>query len=74
MKAFEPGNDIEASGQSPSRVMLLQNMVAPEDVDDELEGEIREECSKYGNVDDVIIQKLDNSVDIFVRFTVLESK
>ena len=30
-------------------------MVGPNDVDDDLAGEIQEECSKYGQVDQCII-------------------
>jgi poly(U)-binding-splicing factor PUF60 len=35
--------------------MVLKNMVGPDEVDDELEGEVKEECSKYGNVSRVLI-------------------
>jgi poly(U)-binding-splicing factor PUF60 len=38
-----------------SRVLILKNMVGPDEVDDELEGEVKEECSKYGNVNRVVI-------------------
>ena len=59
-----------------SRVVVLRNMVGVDDLDDELEGEVTEECSRYGNVKRVIIyqerQGEDDSsavVKIFVAFT-----
>ncbi|ENN83594.1 hypothetical protein YQE_00051, partial [Dendroctonus ponderosae] len=59
-----------------SRVVILKNMVGPEDVDESLQDEIQEECSKYGQVERVIIynerqsedDKNDVIVKIFVKF------
>ncbi|XP_030751804.1 poly(U)-binding-splicing factor half pint isoform X2 [Sitophilus oryzae] len=59
-----------------SRVVILRNMVGPEDVDETLQDEIQEECSKYGQVERVIIYKERQSeedendviVKIFVEF------
>jgi len=59
-----------------SRVCVLRNMVGPEDVDDTLEQEITDECSRYGPVNKVIIytekQGEDETgqeiVKIFVEF------
>ena len=65
-----------------SKVVILRNMVGPEDVDETLQEEIQDECSKYGAVDRVIIYKerqsegnfaeddnTDMIVKIFVEFS-----
>merc|ERR1719479_241271 len=62
--------------QSQSVVILLRNMVSPEEVDDDLQDEISDECSKYGDVERVIIYQERQSeeddaevlVKIFVEF------
>ncbi|KAM5194586.1 poly(U)-binding-splicing factor PUF60-like isoform 2-T2 [Mantella aurantiaca] len=38
-----------------STVLVLRNMVDPKDMDDDLEGEVTEECGKFGSVNRVII-------------------
>ena len=55
----------------PSRVMLLLNMV--DEVDEELEDEVKEECGKYGMVEEVVVHQTENPsgdliVKIFVQF------
>lgn len=60
-----------------SPVIVLKNMVSPEDVDDTLQEEITEECNRYGTVERVIIYQEKQSeeedapvvVKIFVEFT-----
>lgn len=59
------------------KVMVLRNMVGPEDLDSELENEVTDECGKYGNVNRVIIYQEKQSeeedaeiiVKIFVEFS-----
>ncbi|KAJ1352269.1 hypothetical protein KIN20_008568 [Parelaphostrongylus tenuis] len=68
-----PINMTEAMRRS-TKVLMLTNMVGPDEVDDELEPEIREEMAKYGQVASVIIHKMegvsdDVAVRIFVEFT-----
>jgi poly(U)-binding-splicing factor PUF60 len=62
--------------QPASRILVLRNMVGPEDVDEELENEITDECGKFGEVERVIIyqekqgeeEDADVIVKIFVEF------
>ncbi|KAI6173629.1 Poly(U)-binding-splicing factor PUF60 [Aphelenchoides besseyi] len=53
-----------------SPIMVLKNMVDASEIDDELEVEIREECTKHGTVVNVVIvnEQSSNEVRIFVRF------
>ena len=59
------------------KVCVLRNMVGPEDLDEDLQNEVESECSRYGNVERVIIyqekqgEELDAEiiVKIFVEFT-----
>ncbi|KAH7838480.1 hypothetical protein Vadar_027069 [Vaccinium darrowii] len=60
---------------TPTRVLLLRNMVGPGEVDDELEDEVGSECAKYGIVTRVLIFEItepnfpsNEAVRIFVQF------
>ncbi|OZC07432.1 g-patch domain protein [Onchocerca flexuosa] len=66
-------NMTEALKQS-SRILLLRNMVGPDEIDDQLEPEVKDEMKKYGQVNKVVIFRLlqasdDEAVRIFVEFT-----
>ncbi|KAM7379907.1 hypothetical protein PAMP_005415 [Pampus punctatissimus] len=57
-----------------STVMVLRNMVGPEDLDDDLEGEVTEECGKFGRVQRVVIyqerQGEEDDADVIVKIFV----
>ncbi|XP_077999019.1 poly(U)-binding-splicing factor PUF60-like isoform X2 [Glandiceps talaboti] len=63
--------------KTESRVMVLRNMVTVDDLDDELEGEVTEECGRYGAVSRVVIyqekqgeeEDADVIVKLFVEFS-----
>jgi splicing factor 45 len=58
------------SAVQPSEVILLENMVDVADIDDDLTGEIGEECSKHGYVQRVFIwPNGPKGVRIFVKFS-----
>lgn len=67
------------------KVIILRNMVGPEDVDETLQEEIQDECKKFGEVEQVIIyneKQSDNDdedfgdiiVKIFVQFSMPSGK
>ncbi|KAM3849972.1 poly(U)-binding-splicing factor PUF60-like [Diretmus argenteus] len=57
-----------------STVMVLRNMVGPDDIDDDLEGEVTEECGKFGRVKRVVIyqerQGEEDNADVIVKIFV----
>lgn len=65
------------SRKSESKVMVLRNMVGVEDLDEDLEHEVTDECSKFGMVNRVVIynekqgeeEDADVIVKIFVEFS-----
>ena len=65
--------------KNPTKVLLLQNMVGPGEVDDDLQPEVIEECSKYGDVANCLIYEIpqgaedDEAVRIFVQFVKVDS-
>jgi len=64
--------------KNPSKVIMLQNMVGPGEVDEDLEPETAEECTKYGKVNKCVIFEIpnvpdDEGVRIFVEFERIDS-
>lgn len=57
-----------------SRVIVLKNMVTVDDIDDELESEVTDECGKFGTVNRVIIyqekQSDDEDAEVIVKIFV----
>lgn len=76
--AVHPSNQFpgHGPGHPPSRVLLIRNAVGPGEVDESLDEEIGIECSKYGEVLDVLIFEIteptgflpEEAVRIFVQF------
>jgi len=71
---FWPMDSYVDSDCGQTRVMILRNMVGPEDVDEDLESEVVDECSKYGGVNRVIIyqekQSEDDDAEVLVKIFV----
>ncbi|KNC97463.1 uncharacterized protein SPPG_07380 [Spizellomyces punctatus DAOM BR117] len=74
----------DGSQEASSPVIALRNMVVVKDLDDSLNDEISEECTKYGRVLKVLIWvdpvkqasdalKPDDNVDIYVQFEAPEA-
>jgi splicing factor 45 len=61
-----PAPPAAAPADAPSRLLLLENLVGPDEVDAELESEIKDEVSKYGKVDAVRLEVTDTAVRVFV--------
>ncbi|NP_001087532.1 RNA binding motif protein 17 S homeolog isoform X1 [Xenopus laevis] len=64
--------------KNPTKVVLLRNMVGAGEVDEELEGETKEECEKYGKVGRCVIFEIpgapeEEAVRIFLEFERVES-
>jgi len=61
-------------GLRESKILCLKNMVGSQEVDEQLQEEIEEECSKYGDVENVIIyqerQSEDEDAEILVKIFV----
>ena len=61
----------------PTKIVCLQNMVSPGEVDEELPNEVSSECVKYGAVVKVKIVEIpnvpdENAVRIFIEFSRME--
>ncbi|XP_072233609.1 splicing factor 45 isoform X2 [Leuresthes tenuis] len=64
--------------KNPTKVVLLRNMVGRGEVDEDLEGETKEECEKYGKVVKCVIFEIaevsdEEAVRIFLEFERVES-
>eukprot|EP01086_Lenisia_limosa_P007034 TRINITY_DN26369_c0_g1_i1.p1 TRINITY_DN26369_c0_g1~~TRINITY_DN26369_c0_g1_i1.p1 ORF type:complete len:536 (-),score=136.44 TRINITY_DN26369_c0_g1_i1:153-1760(-) len=69
MKRLQRSDELDG----PSPVILLTNMVTHDEVDEHLEGEVFEECSKYGKVVRCQVYLADDEVRIFAHFVKPES-
>uniref|UniRef100_A0A7N6FDE1 Splicing factor 45 n=1 Tax=Anabas testudineus TaxID=64144 RepID=A0A7N6FDE1_ANATE len=82
-KKSDPGKKTETNPlteilKNPTKVVLLRNMVGRGEVDEDLEGETKEECEKYGKVVKCVIFEIadvpdDEAVRIFLEFERVES-
>ncbi|ORX58251.1 hypothetical protein DM01DRAFT_1405870, partial [Hesseltinella vesiculosa] len=76
VEARGDGSGVIMPQKRASTVMLLTNMVVPDDVDDALQQETAEECARFGEVERCIVYQVpahipvpeDQSVRIFVKF------
>merc|ERR1712126_594303 len=77
--APKPKPSITDMMKNPSKVVMMENMVGPGEVDDELEPEVKEECeTKYGDiVKGKIVERSgvpdEEAVRIFLEFKRVES-
>merc|ERR1712224_523559 len=76
----EPAKKKKGAFGKPTTVLLLKNMVAPGDVDDDLSRETHLECEKYGAVKQCVIFEVtersvapEEAVRTFVAFEKQES-
>uniref|UniRef100_A0A915D5E8 Splicing factor 45 n=1 Tax=Ditylenchus dipsaci TaxID=166011 RepID=A0A915D5E8_9BILA len=73
-KTVVSGANITDLLKNSSKIVLLKNMVVPSEVDSGLEGEIKEEMKKYGQLNNVILHSMPNAsveeaIRIFLEFT-----
>lgn len=71
-------SETKSMADTPSKVVLLTNMVGPGEVDDDLEPEVKEECEKYGEVLTVTVFQMpdvdsEDAIRIFVEFTTIDA-
>ena len=61
--------------ENTTRVMVLRNMVGVEDLDDDLQEEVTDECEKYGKVQRVVIyeekQSEEEDAEVIVKIFVM---
>lgn len=58
----------DVADEDQKRCLCLLNLVSPGEVDDELDDEVRGECSKFGGVKTVEVKELADHVRVFVLF------
>uniref|UniRef100_A0A673YRR6 Splicing factor 45 n=1 Tax=Salmo trutta TaxID=8032 RepID=A0A673YRR6_SALTR len=78
LSAKSEANPLTEILKCPTKVVLLRNMVGRGEVDEDLEGETKEECEKYGKVIKCVIFEIaqvtdDEAVRIFLEFERVES-
>ena len=54
-RRFELMQKLSRNDNSVSRCIALRNMVTPQDLDEDLKGEVTEECGRFGKVCDTVI-------------------
>nr|CCA25956.1 Poly(U)bindingsplicing factor PUF60 putative [Albugo laibachii Nc14] len=65
-KIIEPILELEEKEEQIC--LCLLNLIKPGDVDENLRGEVASECSKYGDIAQVVIHELSSHVRIFVQY------
>ncbi|KFD48675.1 hypothetical protein M514_10459 [Trichuris suis] len=76
-EAPPPVENVTTLLKSPTKVMLLRNMVGAGDVDADLQPEVQDEMAKYGDVQKCLVFEIPNAVSwdavrIFVEFAKVE--
>ncbi|GJP63912.1 hypothetical protein CLOP_g20945 [Closterium sp. NIES-67] len=74
--AATPAEAAASLPASPCRCIVMRNMVTPEEVDDDLQSEVTDECGKFGKVERVVIyqeQQSEKPGDAIVKIFVLFS-
>uniref|UniRef100_K3XBN5 RRM domain-containing protein n=1 Tax=Globisporangium ultimum (strain ATCC 200006 / CBS 805.95 / DAOM BR144) TaxID=431595 RepID=K3XBN5_GLOUD len=66
-EGVEGVKDVAEPGKE-KRCLCLLNLVGKGEVDEELEDEVRGECGRFGAVNSVDVQELDDHVRVFVLF------
>lgn len=70
MRKLANAREISKASEQNSRCIVLHDMVTAREIDDELEREVTEECSKFGMVEKVVIYQ-DNPQDEAVKIYIL---
>lgn len=69
-QASRPANGDSKKKPRSVEVLLMENLVAPGDADEDLAGEVGEECGRFGKVKKVRVHEMgkEKLVRVFVRF------